>query len=73
MSNDELLLAAPTLEALAPGELSALGTNCYTNKPRMYLSSKSDANSRSVSRTNGSCEKTCLAEKFFVCLACIFE
>ncbi|EFX70969.1 hypothetical protein DAPPUDRAFT_327656 [Daphnia pulex] len=45
-------------------------------KPRMYLTSKVDT-AQSVSVDNltvsASNRKTCLTEKFFVCLACIFE
>ena len=45
-------------------------------KPRMYLTSKVDTaqsvpvDDRTVSASS---RKTCLTEKFFVCLACIFE
>jgi hypothetical protein len=55
------------------------GNNHYSvtvTKPRMYLTSEVDAtpfvpvDNRSVSPSS---RKTCLTEKFFVCLACIFE
>lgn len=81
MSSDELLRAAPILQSLAPEDFATIGSNELNRgihysviKPRMYLSSKAvtQTANRSVNN-NGSCEKTCLAEKFFVCLACIFE
>lgn len=46
-------------------------------KPRMYLTSKVDTVNKSVpvddQTVSSSNRKTCLTEKFFVCLACIFE
>lgn len=47
-------------------------------QPRIYLTSKVDAiQSASYTVDKGNCpnssQKTCLTEKFFVCLACIFE
>lgn len=89
MSVKESQQAATILESIALSDLPAFRStdNDNTNhlplivtKPRIYLSSKTDATSNSnntLSNSNGSavnsCEKTCLAEKLFVCLACIFE
>jgi len=40
---------------------------------RKYLTSKTSANEFPVDRAAPSCRKSCVTEKIFVCLACIFE